>query len=174
MANGRQGAMLQRCRGPLAQGLPWPSPSLTSPEDVDKANQDPQGQDGIAGFNAAGAADVAEEGVAAVDGGSRNAEVNPSTGANGRAAFGDGLARLATDSHSDIRCHTVFFILCTLDRCQAGPVGGCIRARKADERVGCKEKAHLSKGPVERYPCCGSHLQHSEPIAPSHSPRLLC
>lgn len=96
MANGRQGAMLQRCRGPLAQGLPWPSPSLTSPEDVDKANQDPQGQDGIAGFNAAGATDVAEEGVAAVDGGSRNAEVNPSTGANGRAAFGDGLARLAT------------------------------------------------------------------------------
>lgn len=145
MANGRQGAMLQRCRGPLAQGLPWPSPSLTSPEDVDKANQDPQGQDGIAGFNAAGAADVAEEGVAAVDGGSRNAEVNPSTGANGRAAFGDGLARLATDSHSDVRCHTVFFILCTLDRCQAGPVGGCIRARKADERVGSLHAQHRSQ-----------------------------
>lgn len=96
MANGRQGAMLQRCRGPRAQGLPWLSPSLTSPEDVDKANQDPQGQNSIAGFNTAGTTDVAEEGVAAVDGGSRNADVNPGTGANRRAAFGDGLARLAT------------------------------------------------------------------------------
>ena len=76
-------------------GLPRPAPSLASPEDVDEANEDPQGQDRVAGFHAAGTADVAEEGVAAVYRGSRYSEVNPSAGANGRASFGDGLARLA-------------------------------------------------------------------------------
>lgn len=94
-----------RCRGGLARGaptvprapaLPRPAPSLTSPEDVEEADQDAQGQDGVAGFHVAGAADVAEEGVAAVNGGSRYANVNPGTGANGRASFGDGLAGLAT------------------------------------------------------------------------------
>lgn len=93
-----------RCRGGLAGGarivprapaLPQPAPSLASPEDVEEADQDAQGQDGVAGFHAAGAADVAEEGVAAVNGGSRYANVNPSAGANGRASFGDGLARTA-------------------------------------------------------------------------------
>lgn len=48
-----------------------------------------------------------------------------------------------TESHSDVRRHAVVFILSTLDRRQAGPVGGGIRAGKADERVGCKGKANL-------------------------------
>lgn len=142
-----------RCRGGLAGGarivprapaLPQPAPSLASPEDVEEADQDAQGQDGVAGFHAAGAADVAEEGVAAVNGGSRYANVNPSAGANGRASFGDGLARTAAESHSDIRRHTVLFILPALDRRQAGPVGGCIRAGKADERVGSLHAQHRS------------------------------
>lgn len=81
--------------GPWKTALPRPAPSLASPEDIDEANEHPQGQDRVAGFHAAGTADVAEEGVAAVNGGSRYAEVNPSAGANGRASFGDGLARLA-------------------------------------------------------------------------------
>lgn len=48
-----------------------------------------------------------------------------------------------TESHSDVRRHTVVVILPALDRRQAGPVGGGIRARKADERVGCKGRTHL-------------------------------
>lgn len=85
----------QTCDGPWKVGLPQPAPSLASPEDVDEANEDTQGQDGVAGFHAAGTADVAEEGVAAVNGGSRYADVNSGAGANGRASFGDGLARFA-------------------------------------------------------------------------------
>lgn len=85
----------ETCDGPWKTGLPWPTPSLASPEDVDEANEDPQGQDRVAGFHAAGTADIAEERVAAVNGGSRYAEVNPGAGANGRTSFGDGLARLA-------------------------------------------------------------------------------
>lgn len=54
-----------------------------------------------------------------------------------------------TDSYSDVRCHTVVFILPALDRLQAGPVGGCIRAGKADECVGCKRRAHSSQGMKE-------------------------
>lgn len=48
-----------------------------------------------------------------------------------------------TEPHSDVRRHAVVFILSALDRLQAGPVGGGIRAGKADERVGCKRKAKL-------------------------------
>lgn len=58
-----------------------------------------------------------------------------------------------TESHSDVRRHAVVLILATLDGLQAGPVGGGIRARKADERVGCKRKANLTQGLVGR-----SHL----------------
>lgn len=59
-----------------------------------------------------------------------------------------------TESHSDVRRHAVVLILATLDGLQAGPVGGGIRARKADERVGCKRKANLTQGLVGR-----SHLE---------------
>lgn len=85
----------ETCNSLWKTALPWPAPSLASPEDIDEANEDSQGQDCVAGFDAAGTTDVAEEGVAAVHGGSRYAEVNPGAGANGRASFRDGLARLA-------------------------------------------------------------------------------
>lgn len=51
-----------------------------------------------------------------------------------------------TEPHADVRRHAVVLILPTLDRLQAGPVGGGIRAGKADERVGCKRKAKLILG----------------------------
>lgn len=85
----------ETCDGPWKTARPQPAPSFASPEDVDEANKDSQGQDCIAGFHATGTTDVAEEGVAAVNRGSRYAKVNPSAGANGRASLGDGLARLA-------------------------------------------------------------------------------
>lgn len=72
----------ETCNSPWKTALPPPAPSLASPEDVDEADEDTQGQDRVAGFHAAGTADVAEEGVAAVNGGSRYAEVNPAFGAN--------------------------------------------------------------------------------------------
>lgn len=51
-----------------------------------------------------------------------------------------------TEPHSDVRRHAVVRIVFTPDRLQAGPVGGGIRAGKAEERVGCKRKAKLILG----------------------------
>lgn len=75
--------------------LPRAAPSLASPEDVEEADENSQGQEGVAGSDAAGAADVAEEGVAAVNGGGRDSQVDPGAGADGGASLRDGLAGFA-------------------------------------------------------------------------------
>lgn len=75
--------------------LPQAAPSLASPEDVDEADENSQGQDRVTGSDAAGTADVAEEGVAAVNGGGRYSQVDPGAGADGRAPLRDGLAGFA-------------------------------------------------------------------------------
>lgn len=50
-------------------------PSKTHPEDAGQTDQDPQGEDGGAGFHAAGPTHVAQGGLAAAGGDSSDANV---------------------------------------------------------------------------------------------------
>lgn len=66
--------------------------SKTHPEDAGKAGQDPQGEDGGAGFHTAGPTDVAQGGLAAAGGDSSYADVQVDCWAKCRTFLGDSLA----------------------------------------------------------------------------------
>lgn len=67
----------------------------TDPEDAGEAGQDPQGEDGGAGFHAAGPTDVAQGGLAAAGGDSGDADVQVNCWAKCRTFLGDSLAPVA-------------------------------------------------------------------------------
>lgn len=107
--------------------------SKTHPEDAGKAGQDPQGEDGGAGFHTAGPTDVAQGGLAAAGGDSSYADVQVDCWAKCRAFLGDSLARVTAGSCGGIAGQTILLVLRASGGAETMEVGSCIFAREAGQ-----------------------------------------